>query len=80
MALLQVAFQLVLLVEHYLKEAVVSLLRRRDSGQEPEQTQARLMRIVQTAYYQPMRPMGLSLKLELSLSAVCGQADGLLQQ
>lgn len=53
-ALLQLALQMVLLVEHGLTEGtVLALLLHRDSGQEPEQTQTRLMRILQRADHQP---------------------------
>lgn len=54
-ALLQLALQMVLLVKHGLTEGTVLalLLLHRDSGQEPEQTQARLMRILQRADHQP---------------------------
>lgn len=54
-ALLQLALQMVLLVEHGLTEGtVLALLLHRDSGQEPEQTQTRLMRILQRADHQPL--------------------------
>lgn len=53
-ALLQLALQMVLLVEHGLTEGTVPALPlHRDSGQEPEQTQTRLMRILQRADHQP---------------------------
>lgn len=53
-ALLQLALQMVLLVKHGLTEGtVLALLLHRDSGQEPEQTQTRLMRILQSADHQP---------------------------
>lgn len=53
-ALLQLALQMVLLVEHGLTEGtVLALLVHEDSGQEPEQTQTRLMRILQRADHQP---------------------------
>lgn len=56
-ALLQLALQMVLLVEHGLtEETVLALLLHRDSGQEPEQTQTRLMRILQRADHQPTGP------------------------
>lgn len=46
-ALLQLALQMVLLVEHGLAEGtMLALPLHRDSGQEPEQTQTRLMRRV----------------------------------
>lgn len=52
-ALLQLALQMVLLVVHGLTEGtVLALLLHRDSGQEPEQTQTRLMRILQRADHQ----------------------------
>lgn len=57
-ALLQLALQMVLLVEHGLTEGtVLALLLHRDTGQEPEQTQTRLMRILQRADHQPTRPL-----------------------
>lgn len=57
-ALLQLALQMVLLVEHGLTEGTaLALLLHEDSGQEPEQTQARLMRILQRADHQPSRPL-----------------------
>lgn len=55
-ALLQLALQMILLMEHGLTEGrVLALLLHRDSGQEPEQTQTRLMRILQEADHQPTR-------------------------
>ena len=57
-SLLQLALQMVLLVEHGLKEGrVLALLSYRDTGQVPEQTQARLMRILQRADHQSTRPL-----------------------
>lgn len=54
-ALLQLALQMVLLVKHGLTEGTVLalVLLHMDSGQEPGQTQARLMRILQRADHQP---------------------------
>lgn len=54
LALLQLALQMVLLVEHGLTQGtVLVLLLHGDSGQEPEQTQTRLMRILPRAVPQP---------------------------
>lgn len=57
-ALLQLALQMVLLVEHGLTEGtVLALMPHRDTGQEPEKTQTRLMRILQNANHQSARPL-----------------------
>lgn len=73
-ALLQLALQMVLLVEHGLTEGtVLAPLVHGDSGQEPEQTQTRLMRILQRAEHQPAELwLFCYLRvLEVMLSAVC---------
>lgn len=57
-ALLQLACQMVLLVEHGLTEGtVLALLLHRDSCQESELTQTRFMRILHRSDHQPTRPL-----------------------
>lgn len=70
--LLQLALQMVLLVEHGLTEGtVLALLPHKDAGQEPEQTQTRLMRILQRADHQSRRPLVILLTLSARINAKC---------
>lgn len=71
-ALLQLALQMVWLVEHGLTEGTApALLLQRDSGQEPEQTQTRLMRILQRADHQRADLWLSKLALSARINAKC---------